>query len=300
MIQGPLEKCKQQRLLTLCTVFAIALVLLIPVGFSALAVASASAVDGYLKAYRPQVFVRADVAQTDVDALMAEVEGWPEVEAVSKLDPQANLDYLRQNLGDDVVNSLGVTRGMMPTGFEVQPVTPLLGHIEVVALVSGLQARQIVDAVHLPSAETQRAMNLASTLLALAFLSALLALLVSGLLMRFYLKALREAESEQDQILEMFGATKQQLGTPTLIRGAIVGFAAGFVTLVVAAVGLSSLHALADVYVGVKLDTMTVWLCMFATPLIGSFVGTLAALPLSRRNPLATRTKTFGLKPYFA
>ncbi len=300
MIQGPLEKCKQQRLLTVCTVFAMALVLLIPVGFSTMAVASASAVDEYLKAYRPQVFLNADVEQAEVDALMAEVESWPEVEAVSKLDPQANLDYLRQNLGEDVVDSLGVTRGMMPTGFEVKPVTPLLGHVEVIALVSGLEARQIVDAVHLPSAESRRAMGLASTMMALALLSAILALIVSGLLMRWYLKTLREAEASQDQILEMFGATKQQLGTPTLIRGAIIGFGAGVVTFIVAAIGLSSIHAFADVYVGVKLDTMTAWLCMFATPLIGSFVGTLAALPLSRRNPLAIRTKTFGLKPYFA
>ena len=282
MIRPAVDALKARRFETLAVTLLLSLAAMLP---GALAISGANAhahASGWLEAYQPVIYLEPEgVAQAQVQALRAEVEAMPMVRTARLRAPDQALEELRAKLGPERVQQLGLSEAMMPTSLVLEPMVPLHGHIQLAARVSGLEAREMVHAVDVPSASALRLMEAARATVMLSGLIVLLLTLVATVLLATFLRRLRDDERDEIALLEMFGASRSDLVRPTMLRGAALGLCAGLLASGSLLMGQLMVGRWAALISGVAASTLWIWALVLSPlillPVLGLFVGRLSA-----------------------
>jgi cell division protein FtsX len=284
MIRSPLEAVRERKWETASVSFAVVVVLAIPISIALASLCTRSAVEDWLREYTPIVYLQPETSPEAAEELAAEVGSWPLVASSTIRQPkQAHGDLVRR-LGEESVQELGVTPGMLPTSIVIEPSVPVLGHIELVSRVAGLQARMEVHSVELPSSEAMRAVELTATALIAAALLAIFGVFAAGVLILSYLERLRRGEDESDRVFALFGAYRSELRRPTIVRGLAIGGWCGAIVAFVGCFGLLAWQMYAPHLMGVDISLPTGAWSVAVTPLlIVPIVGFFAAVRASRQ-----------------
>lgn len=278
MIQPPLQACRQRKWETLAISFAVVVVVAIPVALAALAICSQAAATRWLSSYAPIVYLDGNVTAEEAAALRAEVEAWPLVQSATLRQPEDAHNTLVARLGQGVVEDLGVTSAMLPSSIVVEPAVPFVGHIDLVARVSGLEARPEVDAVEVPGTDAMDVLGVASVGLGFAALLAALGVFAALVLLFGYLRRLREQDRDLDRVTALFGAYQSQLRRPTLVRGATVGSACGVLLVIGGVTALLGWQLWASELLGTAVSaSLAAWSVVLSPGLVVPLLGLLAA-----------------------
>lgn len=282
MIHPPLEACRQRKWETIAVAFAVVVVVSIPVSLAVFALCAQSAATQWLASYTPIVYLEPGTTEAQAEALASEISGWSLAESATVRTPQVAHSTLNERLGADLVEQLGITPSMLPMSILVEPSMPVVGHIDLVSRVSGLEARMEVDGVEVPSSDAMQVITVAGAVLALAALFALFGLLAAMVLLLSYLERLRGADADVDRVTALFGAYSSDLRRPTFVRGLAIASGCGMLISVGGAVLLlgwqvSSVHLLG----AASGPSTTTWgvvaLPVLVLPIVGFFAAWFAS-----------------------
>lgn len=283
MIHPPLQACREHKWETAAVAFAVAVVIAIPVALAVVALCAQSAAAQWLASYTPIVYLEPDVTRERADALADEIAAWPLVKQAEVRAPEQAHTVLMQRLGEDVVSELGVTPSMLPTSILIEPALPVVGHIDLVSRVAGLEARMEVDAIEVPSSDAMQVITVAGVGLGVATLFALFGLLAALVLLFGYLRRLRSADGELDRVVALFGAYSSELRRPTFVRGIAVSTGCGVMISLGGAVSLLAWQLWSANVLGAAVSTpITAWTVVALPALVIPVVGFLAAWFASR------------------
>lgn len=281
MLRSPLAVFSEFR----GTTGAVVVVLAVAMWFVTVGLAAAlqlqTATDGWWEQFLPVVYLEAQIDGDHQRALKAEIEGWSEVASVAVDEPEALLARLEAHLGDDAIGDIGVDASMMPTGLIVRPRVWRPGQVEALARLEALEVRPSVIAVDAPKPGALAWVDGARKVI--IGWSLMVLILFGGALIGLgaFLRRLQEHERGENHLLELFGASPSVLRRSTLLRGVILGTAAGTLGglafllwslsldgLVVDLVGVgalsaerSALWACALVPVGMVSGALVGWIC---------------------------------------
>lgn len=283
MIRSPLEVCRERKWETVAVSFAVVVVLAIPLSIALVSLCTRSAVEDWLGEYTPIVYLQPETSSESAKELAAEIGEWPLVAEASVREPeQAHADLVRR-LGEDSVTELGVTSAMLPTSIIVEPSVPVVGHIDLVSRVAGLEARMEVHSVELPSSGAMEAVEFAATALIAAGLLGLFGIFAAAVLLLSYLERLRRGDDESDRVIALFGAYRSELRRPTIVRGLTLGAACGAFVTSLGCFSLLAWQMYAPHLMGVDISLPAGAWSVAATPvLIVPVVGFFAAVYASR------------------
>jgi cell division protein FtsX len=229
MLRPANDALKERKVETATTVAVLAFALVIP----CLAVLAAAFVGDvaktYLEAYEPIVYLTADAQEADAKTLAEELGAWPAVGEAKLRTPDEAFSQLQERLGNGEVAKLGVSAKMLPYSVVLQPSTPVAGHLDLIAEISGLEARMEVESVDVPSAQAAKALSFVRWLLWLGA-GLLVVLVVTGVSqVRGYLVRLADESTRETELLALFGAPPSKLRRASLVRGVTIGVWAGVV-----------------------------------------------------------------------
>ncbi|TXD36489.1 hypothetical protein FRC98_11660 [Lujinxingia vulgaris] len=283
MLRSPLVALSKRRTWTACVLLGLAAILslggVLALGSWQLERAQQSAATQYW----PAIYVEGQPESAQLDALIAEVEGWSRVAQVHRRSPDENMELLRERLGDEDVRQMGLDASLLPVVLEVEPSALGQSSEALAAQVAALEVRDEVVAVDLPESQALEAMAAWRAIRvgvwvgwALALLGALMGL--GGLLWR-----LREEERAEQAMLEQFGASRVALGRATLVRGLVLGAAAGALAAPATLLTLSALSAaLQPLLVDATLSAAAAVPVMVAQICGGALLGALLGWALRR------------------
>jgi cell division protein FtsX len=199
--------------------------------------------DRWLTSYEPVITVSLDATPEQVRALEAELTAIEGVGAVTLRAPADALALAQERLGAEQAQALGLVPDVFPRAFIIRPDVPLQGHIALAASLAGMEAREGVAAVDIPSPAALRALATTRdlTLLALALCAALM--LAAFVLTCAFLDRVQSDQRRELELLELFGASRRELARPNMWRALALGAAAGVLAsaaLLVAQVSLAS------------------------------------------------------------
>ncbi|RAL23095.1 hypothetical protein DL240_09420 [Lujinxingia litoralis] len=233
--------------------------------------------------YWPAVYVEAQPEEATLEALIAELEGWSRVSAVHRREPAESMKVLKQRLGEEEVRRMGVEAAMLPVILEVEPAVMPGRSMELVAQVAALEVREEVVAVDLPEARALEAVAAWKVLGGGLWAGWLLGLLGGVLGLGGLLWRVREDERAEQAMLERFGASQVALSRPTLVRGLVVGAAAGVAAALATVVSLNALRgALEPLLLDATLGAGAAVPVMMLQVLGGGLAGALAGWVLRR------------------
>jgi len=184
----------------------------------------------------------------------------------------------------------------MPASFVLVPSTPVTGHIELISLTAGLEARDTVDAVSVPDATAVRILSILSLLGFIGALLGVLGLAVFTVVIGEYLIRLQRAEQAQNDVLLMFGAQGRSLRKPSIIRGVVLGLWSGGLATFTLMVALAIWQSVITSVLGGSASLVHAWpvavvpLCV--GPLIGVLAGFWVSTPERRPTELVPRLLT--------
>lgn len=244
----------------------------------------------------PAIYVEGQPESAQLEALIVELEGWPRVSAVHQRSPDESMALLRGRLGDEEVRRMGLDASLLPVVLEVEPSVGTWKAEALVAQVAALEVREEVVGVDLPETPALEAMAAWGALgtgvwmgWALALLGALMGL--GGLLWR-----LREEERAEQAMLERFGASRAALCRPTLMRGLVLGAAAGLLAASGTLVALNAMRrALEPLLLDATLGAAAAAPMIVAQLLGGVLLG--AGVGWALRRPRAPRDARGSLRP---
>lgn len=283
MIQAPLEACRARRWETAAVCFALMVVTAIPMTLGVSAICAREAATDWLEGYAPVVYLVPGTSAETANKLAAELAEWPSVAQAELREPKDAHAVLTARLGEELVTELGVTPAMLPRSIVLEPSVPLVGHIDMVARVAGLEARADVDAVDVPSPAAMDVIEAASAGLVLAALAAVLGLFAALVLLFGYLKRLRVADADVDRVVALFGAYRGDLARPTFVRGLSVAGACGVVVSAGGALMLLGWHLWSPGLLGVATAApFAAWSTVASVAVLLPLVGFLAAWAAAR------------------
>ncbi|RDV37929.1 hypothetical protein DV096_12545 [Bradymonadaceae bacterium TMQ3] len=296
MLRSPLVALSQRRVWTACVLLGLAATLslggVLALGGWQLERAQQSAATQYW----PAIYVEGQPESAQLDVLIAEVEGWSRVDQVHRRSPEESLDLLRERLGEEEVRRMGLDASLLPVVLEVEPSMLGQGSEALAARVAALEVREEVVAVDLPESQALEALAAWRAIRAGVWLSWALALMgalmgLGGLVWR-----LREEERAEQTMLEQFGASRVALGRPTLIRGLVLGGAAGVLAAPATLMLFSGFRAaLQPLLVDATLSAAAAVPVMLAQVVGGALLGTLIGWVL--RRPRQSDTAPGALRP---
>jgi cell division protein FtsX len=283
MIRSPLEVCRERKWETAAVSFAVVVVLAIPLSIALVSLCTRSAVEDWLGEYTPIVYLQPETSPEAATELANEIAEWPLVATASVREPkQAHADLVRR-LGDESVEELGVTVGMLPASVVIEPSVPVVGHIDLVSRVAGLDARMEVHSVEIPSSEAMQAVELTATALVVAGLLALFGLFAAAVLILSYLERLRRGDDESDRVFALFGAYRSELRRPTIVRGLAMGAWCGAIVTFVSCFGLLAWQIYAPHVMGVDISLPGgAWSVAVTPVLLVPIIGFFVAVHASR------------------
>ncbi len=227
MLRSPLSALADFRGTTLGVVFALAAALWFIMVAMTSAVQLQSAAEGWWEQFLPVVYLEPQVGDEYRAAVREEIEGWSEVDSVRVDEPEEILSRLQDHLGEDDAAEWGVKPAMMPTGLVVRPRIWRPGQVELLARLEALEVRSRVLAVDAPKPQALAWMDGARAVI-VGFGVMVVILLLSALIgLATFLYRLQEREGDENHLLEVFGASPAVLRRSTLLRGVILGTAAG-------------------------------------------------------------------------
>ncbi|MEM1350487.1 MAG: permease-like cell division protein FtsX [Myxococcota bacterium] len=279
MIQEPRQQLQRRGAATLTIVLVAALAMALPGALALVALVSQSVASSWVQAYEPVVYFAQVATAEDRARLVDELVSLDGVAEVVARSPEDALTELRERMGPERVQTLGVDPAMLPYSARVLPAVTLHGHIALAATIASWEVRPEVDAVDVPGASAMRVLLAARTFAAVGVAVMLaLALAVLGLVMG-YLGQLLDDERAQLALLERFGAPRASLLRPTLLRGFWLGAwagAAASVTLL--ALLLLTQHHARAVFGVHAVSMIRAWLVIAMPLALGPASGLLAGL----------------------
>lgn len=281
MIQPPMQACHARRWQTFAAVLAASVALLLP-GFVAFSVAAAQdTATGWLESFHPVVYLKADSTQAEIDALKTEIKEWPAVGEIRSRKGADAVKDLEARLGAERVRELGVTSSMLPPSIVIVPETPVAGHVDLIARVAGLEAREAVETVNVPDSTAVRILSILSLLGLLGAGLGLLGLLVYGVVIAEYLSRLQREEQAQNDVLLMFGAHSTSIRKPALVRGVFLGVYSGGLATVALMTVLAIWQGVANAALGSGVTLVHAWPVAVLPLVVGPVVGLLAGFWIS-------------------
>lgn len=296
MIQPAMHACRVHSWQTLAVVLAAAVALLLP-GFVVFSAAAArDTAEGWLASFNPVIYLSAGATHAQTEALRIEMTEWSAVEHVRVRKGADAVKDLETRLGAERVRELGVTASMMPSSFVLVPSSPVTGHIELVSVVSGLEARDIVDSVSVPDASAVRILSVLSLLGFIGSLLGVLGMAVFTVVIAEYLIRLQDAEQAQNDVLLMFGAQGRSLRKPSIVRGVILGLWSGGLATITLMVALAIWQSVMSAVLGGSASLVHAWpvavMPLAFGPVIGVLAGFWVSAPERRSTDLVPRLLT--------
>lgn len=259
---------------TATTVVVLAFALLIPCLVVLAATFAGSAASDYLAAYRPVVYLETDADQAAAESLAEKITDWPQVDEAVLRTPDEALDALEERLGADEVAKLGANAEMLPFSVVIEPATPVLGHLDLVARASGLDARPQVASVDVPSSAAARTLSFARWILILGGVLLCVLVVTAMSQLRGHLLRLAGDQERESTLLAVFGAPPAKLRRPTLVRGVIVGVVSGVTAFAGLFVLLLQWQSARPEVLGLAATTDgTAWLVVISPLVLGPLVG---------------------------
>jgi cell division protein FtsX len=227
MLRPANDALRRRKAETATTVAVLSFALFLPCMVVLAAAFVGDAASSYLQAYRPVIYLSADAGNAEAAELADELSTWTTVGDAEIRTPDDAFETLQQRLGDQEVAKLGVSANMLPYSVILEPSTPVISHLDLIASVSGLEARMEVESVDVPSPRAAQTLSFVRWLLWLGALL-LLVLVVTGISQaRAYLLRLEDELAGESELLALFGAPPPKLSRPTLVRGVTIGAWAG-------------------------------------------------------------------------
>lgn len=269
---------------TATTVAVLAFALLIPGICALIAAFIGDAAHSYLQAYRPIVYLSADVEQDEATTLAGELQSWPDVAEAKLRSPDEAFAQIESRLGADEVAKLGVSAHMLPYSVVLEPATPVVGHLDLIARVSGLEARMEVESVDLPSPQAARTLSFGRWVLILGAVLVVVLVVTAVGQVRAHLVRLAADRATERELLEIFGAPPAKLRRPTLVRGGTLGIWAGGIAFAGLFVLLLLWQDARPAILGVEhAASGWAWLATTSPILLGPLAGLLAGWFANRR-----------------
>jgi hypothetical protein len=300
MLRPANDALRQRKAETATTVAVLAFALFLPCMVVLAAAFVGDAARSYLQAYQPIVYLSADADSTEADGLAAELGGWPMVAEAQVRTPNDAFKALHERLGSQEVAQLGVSATMLPYSVVLKPSTPVIGHLDLIASVSGLEARMEVESVDVPSPKAAQTLSFVRWLLWLGALL-LVVLVVTGLgQASVYLLRLEDELATESELLALFGASPAKQRRATLVRAVTLGAWAGAVAFGGLLVMLLMWQDARPVLVGTSHGASTwSWLAV-AVPLgLGPLFGLVAGWIANRSRPIDVKTDEMELQTLF-
>ncbi len=274
MIRSPMEGCRERKWETASVSFAVVVVLAVPLAIALFAFSAHEAAREWLADYTPIVYLAPQTSPESAAALADELSEWPLVASAAVREPAEARVALIERLGEDAVESLEITDGMLPTSIVIEPAVPVAGHIDLVSRVSGLEARMEVDAVEVPSSDATQVVHFAAYGLAVAVTLSVLGFFAALILLLSFFQRLRKDDDDTDRVLALFGARPAELRRPTLVRGLVVGGWCGAAVTAAGAFSLLLWQLYAPAVAGVEVSASiaawsTVMIPLVAVPFLG-------------------------------
>jgi hypothetical protein len=229
MLRPANDALRRRKAETATTIAVLAFALILPCMAVLAAAFVGDAARSYLEAYQPIVYLSSDAGSDEADEIAAELGGWPTVDDATVRTPDDAFAVLQERLGNQEVAKLGVSAKMLPYSVSLEPSTPVLGHLDLIAAVSGLEARMEVESIDVPSPRAAQTLSFVRWLLWLGGVL-LVVLVATGIGQgRAYLLRLEDELQDESELLALFGAPPAKLSRATLVRGVTLGAWAGAV-----------------------------------------------------------------------
>lgn len=302
MLRPPLAALTSRPVESLSLVLLLACALTLPGAVSMGAMMTQTSAQAWLERYEPTVYLDAHATPEQVRELQKELGAWSSVERAQLRSPEGAVETLRARLGEEAVEHLGIGPAMMPTSILLKPKVALRDHVQLIAAVQGLEARDAVASVDVPSAQSSKMLHAAHATAWAALVCMLMLWVLSlGLLWAFLRRVLKD-EHQEMALLEQFGASGFSLVRAHWVRGAAMGGVGGVVAcgalLCVQFSGQSFAQAMTQQSWGVSWS----WALAVAPLLLGPVQGILAghAVALGTRRRKAAYVQTTPLMRYGA
>jgi cell division protein FtsX len=188
--------------------------------------------DQWLETFRPRVYLQGESGEAEAKELAGELRGWSSVEAVDVRPPTDAHEAARERIGDEELAEVGVESSMFPYSLAVVPASRWGNDVELVSRIRGLETREFVETVDVPSQRVGRVLSWLDWVVIGGMVSLLAALGLATWLLGTFLRRIRRARRRQLSVLERFGAEPGELRRGTWVRGLTIGTWAGIVAFV--------------------------------------------------------------------
>lgn len=261
-------------------VFALAIPALVCLG----AVVGSDVLEARLNTYRPVIYLDASAQEPEATELRNEVETWTGVDTVEIRAPEDAYALMRERLGDREVAELGLSKSMFPYSLVVIPQNPVLGRIELIARVSGLEARSKVDSVDVPEGRARSALDFFFWLLVGSGVLAALCIALSLAHIRAFVLDLMRREYAEWRLLVSFGASPREFRRVNVVRGLSLGALGGLVSFGVLLGSNVLWRSYQADLVGVTTSgSVATWFVIVAPIVVGLMVGWVAGIFANRK-----------------
>lgn len=294
MLRPPLAALTSRPIESLCLVLLLACALTLPAAVGMGAMMTQTSAQAWLERYEPTLYLDAHASAEDARVLQKELMAWSSVGSAQLRSPEGAVETLRKRLGPEAVQHLGIGPAMMPTSITLKPNVALKDHVGLIGAVQGLEARDIVASVDVPSAQSTKMLHAAHAVAWAALVCMLVLWVLSlGLLWSFLRRVLKD-EHQEMALLEQFGASGFSLVRAHWIRGAVMGGIGGVVActalLCVQFSGQSFAQAMTQQTWGVSWSWALAIAPLLLGPLQGFIAGHAVALGTRRRKAAYVQT----------
>lgn len=284
MIEGATDIFREHLSETAGVVGVLVLALTIPAFLILGVVIGSDVIEERLSAYRPVIYMDAGAGQKDTVELRDEVAAWTGVDEVSIRSPEDAFEVTRERLGDEEVAKLGLTPSMFPYSLVVAPQNPVLGRIELVARVSGLEARGAVDSVDVPEGRSKRVMDFFFWLLVGAGVVTAICIFLAVTHVRAFVIGLMRRQYDEWRLLVSFGESPREFRRVNLVRGLSLGALGGLTSFGLLLGMLVLWRSYQSDLVGVSVTgSVSNWFVLVAPIIIGLVVGWTAGIFANRK-----------------
>ncbi len=285
MIQSSIAPLRERPGATSLVVAALAFALILPGMVVFCSYSAAQLGDQWLEAFRPLVYLQAEAGEAEADELAGEIRAWSSVDDVEIRTPSEAHEAARERLGDEELAEVGVESSMFPYSLTVVPASRWGNDVELVSRIRGLETREFVETVDVPSQRVGRILSWVRWAGVGGGMLLLAALGFATWLLATFLRGIRRARRSQLRVLERFGAEPGELRRGTWVRGLTIGIWAG-----IAAFGCTLGMAIAwrafidGFWRPLSVDSYWHWIVVGAPLLIAPGLGLLVGVWGSRRD----------------
>lgn len=283
MIQGATDIFREHISETAGVIGVLVLALTIPAVLVLGVVIGKDVASARLEAYRPVVYLDASAGEEEAAQLRDEISAWTGVDNVQTRSPADAFSLMRERLGDDEVAELGLSESMFPWSLVVQPQNPVLGRIDLIARMSGLEARGAVDAVDVPEERAKRFLDFFFWVLVCAGILVAVCFFVALANVRAYVLSLMRRQYDEWRLLVSFGASPREFRRVNVVRGMSLGALGGIASFGLLLAALLLWRTYQQDLVGVaQTGSFSSWFVILAPIIIGLMLGWVAGIFANR------------------